>query len=322
MDVVAKIMADPQALVALAGLLLLLALSIGAILPGPKAKRATGPPFLTKERVSVPLVDKQELSPDTFRFRFGLARPTQRLGLPIGQHVTLFAPNVEGVVKGQWNGRHDVEADEAEIERKYTPTTSDDELGYFDLVIKVYAGGVKEQFPDGGKMSQFLHSLVVGKDSVEIKGPFGRVEYRGRGQFELAKKPLPLKKQVGMLAGGTGITPILQVLNAVLKDPSDETHLSLIYANQTEDDILCRPALEELAEQHPRRFKLHYTLDRPQGDWNYDTGFITADMIKKHLPPPGEETLVLMCGPPPMVKFACEANLEKLGFEKNAMLQF
>jgi hypothetical protein len=72
----------------------------------------------------------------------------------------------------------------------------------FEKVIKVYAKGVKEQFPDGGKMSQYLESLTVGKDTVDIKGPFGRVEYLGRGKFEIGKKPLPLKTHLGFMAVG------------------------------------------------------------------------------------------------------------------------
>lgn len=45
-------------------------------------------------------------------------------------------------------------------------------------------------------------------------------------------------------------------------------------------------------------------------------------MIQAHLPPPGPSTLVLMCGPPPMVKFACQANLDKLGYAKENQVAF
>lgn len=43
-------------------------------------------------------------------------------------------------------------------------------------------------------------------------------------------------------------------------------------------------------------------------------------MILEHLYPPAEDTLVLMCGPPPMIKFACDPNLDKLGY--NTKLRF
>lgn len=66
------------------------------------------------------LVLKEEISHDTRRFRFALPSAEHVLGLPIGQHIYLSAKiNGELVV------------------RPYTPITSDDNKGYFDLVIKV-----------------------------------------------------------------------------------------------------------------------------------------------------------------------------------------
>lgn len=49
--------------------------------------------------------------------------------------------------------------------------------------------------------------------------------------------------------------------------------------------------------------------------WKYSSGFISAEMIQEHLFPPGSDTLVLMCGPPPMINYACNPNLEKLGYD-------
>ena len=43
-----------------------------------------------------------------------------------------------------------------------------------------------------------------------------------------------------MIAGGTGITPMLQIIRAALKNPLDRTKLSLIYANVNVEDILLR----------------------------------------------------------------------------------
>ena len=106
--------------------------------------------------------------------------------------------------------------------------------------------------------------------------------------------------KVGMIAGGTGITPMLQLVRAVLKDPKDKTKMWLIFANQTESDILLRTELEDIAAEQPDRFRLWYTLDRPEDDWKYSKGFINAEMIQEHMPPPGSDTLILMCGPPPM----------------------
>ena len=78
-----------------------------------------------------------------------------------------------------------------------------------------------------------------------------------------------------------------------------------------------RDMLESLQTKFPEQFKLWYTLDRPPAKWAYSSGFITDSMIAEHLPGPHEETLILMCGPPPMVEFACKKNLEKLGYPKD-----
>ena len=83
-----------------------------------------------------------------------------------------------------------------------------------------------------------------------------------------------------------------------------------------------RDELEKLANLHPDRFSLWYTLDRPPVDWKYSTGFINKQMIAEHLPAASDDTVILMCGPPPMINFACKPNLEELGFSKESMLVF
>lgn len=258
---------------------------------------------------------------DVRRFRFGLPKKDMALGLPIGKHIKVFAPNKKGVKEGEWNGRPDAEAGREEIERKYTPVSSDQDRGYFELMLKVYQGGSKEQFPDGGKMSTYLDNVAVG-DSIEIQGPFGLYTYEGRGKFTVMRKARQYK-HVGMIAGGTGITPMLQVIKAALDDPDDTTKLYMLFANQTEPDIFLRDRLEALKNQHPDRFKVHYTLDRPPAQgWEYSTGFIDEKMVRDHLPAPSEDSVVLMCGPPPMIKFACRPNLSKVGHSEHNQIDF
>jgi cytochrome-b5 reductase len=118
-----------------------------------------------------------------------------------------------------------------------------------------------------------------------------------------------------MLAGGTGITPMLQLIRAILKNPIDETKVSLLFANQTEKDILMRDELDDIAAKYSDKIKVWYTLDTDSEGWSYSTGYINADMIKKHTFPPSTDTMVLMCGPPPMINFACTPNLDKLGYD-------
>ena len=76
------------------------------------------------------------ISPDTRIFRFALP-DGHVLGLPTGKHVKVFGPNPQGIHPGEWNGREDPDAGKQEISRPYTPTTSDEDVGHFDLVVKV-----------------------------------------------------------------------------------------------------------------------------------------------------------------------------------------
>ena len=71
------------------------------------------------------------------------------------------------------------------------------------------------------------------------------------------------QKNLIFSVGGTGITPMLQLIRQVFRDKNDRTCLSLLFANQTEEDILLREELEEVQKEYPERFKLWYTVDRP-----------------------------------------------------------
>lgn len=74
------------------------------------------------------------------------------------------------------------------------------------------------------------------------------------------------------IQGGSGITPMLQIIKAILKNPDDLTSISILFANRTEDDILCREELEGIRDEYPHRVKLWFTLDSPtDGKDNFQT---------------------------------------------------
>ncbi|KAJ0623593.1 Nitrate reductase [NADH] [Helianthus annuus] len=162
--------------------------------------------------------------------------------------------------------------------RAYTPTSTIDEVGYYELLVKIYFKGVEPKFPNGGIMSQYLESLELGS-SLEIKGPLGHIEYMGRGTFSVHGKQ-KFASKLAMFAGGTGITPIYQVMQAILKDPEDDTKMYVVYANRTEDDILLRDELDAWAEKYQDRVKVWYVVQKSiREGWKCSEGFITEEIM-------------------------------------------
>lgn len=286
------------------------------------------PVLLDRQRKKVQILDIVEVSPDTKRFRLSCGDKKTILGLPIGKHILIFAPNPpSAVLTGEWNGRPDSSKGKQEIDRTYTPITGNETPGYVDLVIKIYRpgtarmpDGLEVKWVDGGKMGLYLDSRKPG-DYIDINGPIGVNEYLGRGMFKLPGRTLTVK-HVCMIAGGTGLTPMLQIVNAALLDANDRCRFTLLYANKTEDDILCKEMLEDAEERSKGRFNIIYTLNFPPDGWKQKTGFITTGMIQECFPPPKLEPLFLLCGPPPMVEIACKPNLEALGYSKQAIISF
>nr|AZL94382.1 NADH-dependent fumarate reductase [Nephromyces sp. MMRI]AZL94383.1 NADH-dependent fumarate reductase [Nephromyces sp. MMRI] len=272
--------------------------------------------FLDGSRQSFKLVSKTVESNDSYLFKFSFD-DSLNLGLPLGKHIKFFSPNQYGRIPGEWNGSPS--PDTEEIMRKYTPI-SYNTVGYAIFVIKIYRKDVHPTFYDGGKMSQYLESLSIG-DDLAIEGPIGGIEYKGNGDF-LYKDNIHHFDKIGLIAGGTGISPNYQLISSILNDPSDNTQINLLYGSKTEDDILLRKELDSLHEQFPNQFKVFYTLDSPPEKWEHFSGFITADMISSSLPPPSQNPIIILCGPPPMKKFACLPNLKLLNYNENFIWHF
>merc|ERR1711871_64958 len=181
--------------------------------------------------------------------------------LPCGSHVKLSA-----TINGE------------KVERSYTPTRFDG--NQCELLFRVY--------PEG-KLSRKLGSLQVG-DTVSMRGPTGIHRYGldGPGTFRQGSKRI-IARNVGLVAGGTGITPMLQIANAAMQDPTDNTPMRLVAFNSTPDDVMLYDRLNSLADGSEDQLRLHWIVSK--------------------------DTVVCLCGPPGFNQAAKKA-LADLGYSQ------
>jgi cytochrome-b5 reductase len=212
---------------------------------------------------------------------------TFRFGLPAGATLDML-PGDHLYVHATVNGKA--------VKRPYTPSSLPGTAGYFELTVKRY---------ETGAISKYLHEQKVG-DTVLMSGP----NQGGRWVDGMAKR-------AGFVAGGTGITPMIAMIRWILTKRLD-VDLRLIFANKTEADIIFRDEWDRDAREH-RNFHCYHVLEQPPAGWSQGTGRITEDILRRQLPPPGPDTVVFLCGPPPMVD-VLETTLKGIGYAEQAII--
>ena len=73
-------------------------------------------------------------------------------------------------------------------------------------------------------------------------------------------------RRIGMLAAGTGIAPMLQVIQGILSNEQDETFIDLVYSSRTYDDILMK-----------------HTLDEMKAYWNFSVLYVVSKVSQINL---------------------------------------
>ena len=212
--------------------------------------------------VSVTLVDKQVLSADTSLFVFQLPFRAELVSFP-GHHI---------VLRSKING--------SIVCRPYTPVTPLLRyLGYSSTLKSTntpatVALAIKRY--EQGKMSKWLH------DCLRVGGKLELMEATGAFSYFPNKYPA-----IGLIAGGTGITAMMSLIVNVLRNPDDDTKISLVFANSSEKNIIFQEELMQLARLHPNKFGVHFVLGRVE----------LKETLIPFLPESCENCLIAVCGP-------------------------
>ncbi|POM61753.1 Nitrate reductase [Phytophthora palmivora] len=247
------------------------------------------------------LAFKQTVSRDTVKFTFEL--PSNKLlGLEIpGQHLK---------VRAKINGHM--------IERAFTPTSKFSQPATFDLIVKIYSDGI---------MSSYLDKLAVGQ-SVEMLGPQGVLGYPEAGVVTVGGHPkLTNVCHIVMIAAGTGIAPMLQLIRAIMENNKDTTKITLVDCNHSLAHVIALTQLEPLANMFIDRVKVHHVLHETSENDAQELGsFRTGKrldqaMLAELIPKVSPDVAVFHCGPPAFDE-AVSSMLKDIGFKQNQIFMF
>lgn len=211
----------------------------------------------------------EKLTKDTYRVRFTLPANSQ-LGLHPGQHLVL-----RGVVDG------------LEVQRAYTPISPPTAEGYFDVLIKCYQTGL---------MSRYVESWTTG-DMAFWRGPFGGFLYEPNKYGELL-----------MLAAGTGLAPMMPILQSITDNEDDETFVTLVSCFRTFEGIYLKTFLQEQARFWNVRtfFVLSQETSPEHLPWSYREkthfGRLGQELIDELVGRCRRKPFALVCGSPEFTK--------------------
>lgn len=207
-----------------------------------------------------------EESHDTKRFFFKLPSEDSVSGLTLASAVLTKFMTPKG----------------SPVIRPYTPVNDLDDKGYLELLVKHYAGG---------KMTDHMFQLKP-KDTLSFQGPIPKWQWKANSYDTLT-----------LIGGGSGITPLYQLVHQISKNPEDKTKIKLFYGNKSPSDILLKKELDEIKKKHPEQVEITYFVDKdPSGKFDGSVGYINKDFLAKNAPGPKENTVVFVCGPPPLME--------------------
>ena len=141
--------------------------------------------------------------------------------------------------------------------------------------------------PDG-VVSQYVATSLREGDTVEVRGPFGDAYWEGLE--EAHSGPLLL------LAGGTGLAPILSVLDAALKDGVPPAQVHLYHGVRAERDLYAESRLSARAKEHGFRFTPVFS-ERAPGSARKGLVHEAMEQDFHNL----SQARIYVAGPPPMV---------------------
>jgi len=146
---------------------------------------------------------------------------------------------------------------------------------------------IKFTIKELGDWTRRVKDIPVGK-KIYLDGPYGTFgidDYNAPGYV--------------FIAGGSGSVPFLSMLRT-MADRNDQRPVYFFYGNWSWDTCICRDELATLEEQ--LNLEIIHVLESPPEDWTGETGFVTQEVLDRHLPPERTDYQCFICGPLPMIE--------------------
>ena len=157
--------------------------------------------------------------------------------------------------------------------------------------------------PPGGPVAMTIKAAGDFTKTVPAVTPGTRVYLDGpHGVFSMDRRQAP---GYVFIAGGVGVTPLYSML-LTMRQRADVRPVTLFYASATWEDAIFREELTELSETMPTLQVIH-VLDRPPANWAGESGRITPEILRRHLPAQYRRYEYLICGSSPMMDAMEEA---------------
>jgi ferredoxin-NADP reductase len=200
---------------------------------------------------------------------------------PRTKSLFLEVPDWEGHKAGQHVDVRLTAEDGYQAQRSYSIASAPED-GRLALVV--------ERIEDG-EVSPYLTDVLRVGDRLELRGPIG-----GWFTWE-AKEGGPLL----LVAGGSGIAPLMAMLRHRAAAPSDAS-CRLLYSSRSREDAIYAEELDQLAAENGA-LEVFHTLTRSQpSGWTGYSRRIDRDMLEEVAWPPGDRPLAFVCGPTPLVE--------------------
>ena len=143
---------------------------------------------------------------------------------------------------------------------------------------------------EGGLVSNWLNAGVAVGDRIQVLGPSG----------EFGTTPEATRsRRVVLVAGGSGITPLFSVAQALLRG-EPRSAVELVYANRSAQAVIFAEELEALEAAHAGRLRVTHVWEEAPEGWGGLVGRLSGELLERALPVDAEAEYYV-CGPGPMM---------------------